>query len=35
MVEARTVDLDEARRWVAEMVGEDARVEKLAALRRP
>jgi hypothetical protein len=35
MVEARAVDLDEARRWVVEMVGEDARVEKLAALRRP
>lgn len=33
MVEARTVDLDEARRWVVDMVGEDARVEKLTALR--
>jgi hypothetical protein len=32
MVEARAVDLDEARRWVEQMVGEDARVEKLAAL---
>lgn len=32
MVEARTVDLDEARRWVGEMVGEDARVERLTAL---
>lgn len=32
MVEARTVDIDEARRWVIEMVGEDARAEKLSAL---
>ncbi len=32
MVEARAVDLDEARRWVEQMVGEDARAEKLAAL---
>jgi hypothetical protein len=32
MVEARTVDLDEARRWVVEMVGEDARAQKLSAL---
>jgi hypothetical protein len=32
MVEARAVDLDEARRWVVTMVGEDARAEKLAAL---
>jgi hypothetical protein len=32
MVEARAVDLDEARRWVVEMVGEDARAEKLSAL---
>jgi hypothetical protein len=32
MVEARAVDLDDARRWVEQMVGEDARVEKLAAL---
>jgi hypothetical protein len=35
MVEARAVDLDEARRWVIEMSGEDSRqTEKLAALRR-
>ena len=34
MVEARAVDLDEAKRWVVEMVGEDARAEKLTALRR-
>ncbi len=34
MVEARTLDLEEARRWVLELVGEDARAEKLAALRR-
>jgi hypothetical protein len=33
MVEARAVDLDEARRWVLEMVGDDARAEKLRALR--
>jgi len=32
MVEARAIDLDEARRWVLEMVGEDARARKLAAL---
>jgi hypothetical protein len=32
MFEARAVDLDEARRWVVEMVGEDARAEKLSAL---
>jgi hypothetical protein len=33
MVEARSLDLDEAIRWVVEMVGEDDRAEKLAALR--
>jgi hypothetical protein len=33
MVEARAIDLDEVSRWVVEMVGEDDRVEKLAALR--
>lgn len=33
MVEARAIDFDEARRWVVEMVGEDARAEKLTALR--
>jgi hypothetical protein len=32
MIEARTIDIDEARRWVIEMVGEDARAEKLSAL---
>jgi hypothetical protein len=32
MVEARTLDLEEARRWVVQMVGEDARAEKLSAL---
>jgi hypothetical protein len=32
MVEARTLDLVQARRWVVEMVGEDARAEKLSAL---
>jgi hypothetical protein len=34
MVEARSLDLDEAKRWVLEMVGEDPRVEKLDAIRR-
>lgn len=34
MVEARSLDLEEAQRWVIEIVGEDARAEKLAALRR-
>jgi len=34
MVEARSLDLDEARRWVIEMVGEDGRAEKLSALSR-
>ncbi len=34
MVQARTLDLDEARRWVLEMAGEDTRVEKLTALHR-
>jgi hypothetical protein len=34
MVEARTLDLDEAMRWVAEMVGADDRAsKKLAELR--
>ena len=34
MVEARSIDLDEAERWVAEMVGAgDQRAEKLDALR--
>jgi hypothetical protein len=33
MVEARTIDFDEATRWIREMVGDDERVEKLAALR--
>jgi hypothetical protein len=32
MVEARAIDLEEARRWVVEMVGEDARAAKLSAL---
>lgn len=32
MVQARSIDLGEARRWVVEMVGEDARAEKLSAL---
>jgi hypothetical protein len=34
MVEAGSIDLDEAKRWVAEMVGEDERLEKLEAFRR-
>jgi hypothetical protein len=33
MVEARAIDLDEVSRWVVELVGADARTEKLAALR--
>ena len=33
MVEARSLDVDEAIRWTREMVGEDERVAKLAALR--
>jgi hypothetical protein len=33
MVEARTIDFDEATHWIREMVGDDERVEKLAALR--
>ena len=34
MVEARSLDLDEAKRWVLEMVGEDPRAGKLDAFRR-
>jgi hypothetical protein len=33
MVEARSLDVDEAIRWIREMVGDDERVEKLTALR--
>jgi hypothetical protein len=33
MVEARSLDVDEAMRWVREMVGDDPRVERLAQLR--
>ena len=33
MVEARSLDVDEAMRWVREMVGDDPRVEQLAGLR--
>jgi hypothetical protein len=33
MVEARSLDVDEAMRWVREMVGDDPRVERLAELR--
>ena len=33
MVEARSLDIDEAMRWVREMVGDDPRVEQLAGLR--
>ena len=33
MVEARSLDLDEAKRWIVEMVGEDERVAKLDAFR--
>jgi hypothetical protein len=34
MVEAGSLDLDEAKRWVLEMAGEDPRAEKLEAFRR-
>lgn len=34
MAEARSLDIDEAKRWVLEMAGEDERVEKLEAFRR-
>jgi hypothetical protein len=34
MVEARSLDLDDAKRWVTEMVGADARAEKLEEFRR-
>jgi hypothetical protein len=33
MVEAHTIDFDEAINWVREMIGDDERVEKLTALR--
>jgi hypothetical protein len=33
MIEARAIDLDEAKRWVLEMVGDDERTRKLDALR--
>lgn len=33
MVEARSLDVDEAIRWIREMVGDDERVRKLTALR--
>ena len=33
MVEARSLEIDEARRWLVEIVGADARAERLAALR--
>jgi hypothetical protein len=34
MVDARTLDLDEAKRWVVEIAGEDQRAEKLESFRR-
>jgi hypothetical protein len=34
MVEAGALDLDEAKRWIVEMVGDDPRAEKLEAFRR-
>jgi hypothetical protein len=34
MVEARALDLDEAKRWVLELVGDGDRVAKLEELRR-
>ena len=33
MVEARSIDIEEARRWVVEIVGEDGRAGKLDAFR--
>jgi hypothetical protein len=33
MVQARAIDIDEAKRWVVEVMGEDDRVAKLEALR--
>jgi hypothetical protein len=33
MAEARSLDIDEAVRWIRVMVGDDERVQKLAALR--
>jgi hypothetical protein len=33
MVEARSLDVDEAMRWVREIAGDDSRVERLAELR--
>ena len=33
MVEARSLDVDEAMRWVREMIGDDPRVQRLAELR--
>lgn len=32
MLDARSLDLDEARRWVVAMVGEDARAQRLMSL---
>jgi hypothetical protein len=34
MVEARAIDIDEAKRWVLELMGDDARLDKLEELRR-
>jgi hypothetical protein len=33
MIEARSLDVDEALRWIREMVGDDERLEKLTALQ--
>ncbi|HEY4428768.1 MAG TPA: hypothetical protein VGN08_11230 [Solirubrobacteraceae bacterium] len=33
MIEARSLDVDDAMRWVGEMAGDDTRVERLAELR--
>lgn len=33
MIEARSLDVDEAIRWIREMIGEDPRIEKLNELR--
>ncbi len=33
MIEARSLDVDEATRWIREMVGDDPRIERLVELR--
>jgi hypothetical protein len=33
MIEARSIDVEEAIRWIREMIGEDSRIDKLEELR--